>query len=69
MRYVTLGEVLELHRRIIQQTGGASGVRNLAALESAVAQPRMAFEGKDLYPTLRIRQVRWLFLLSKTIRM
>ena len=52
MRYLTLGEVLELHRRIIQQTGGASGVRNLAALESAVAQPRMAFEGKDLYPTL-----------------
>ena len=29
MRYLTLGEVLELHRRIIQQTGGASGVRNL----------------------------------------
>ena len=52
MRYLTLGEVLELHRRIIQQAGGASGVRNLAALESAVAQPRMTFEGKDLYPTI-----------------
>jgi death-on-curing protein len=37
MRYLTLGEVLELHRRIIHQTGGASGMRNLAALESAVA--------------------------------
>ena len=52
MRYLTLGEVLELHHRIIQQTGGASGVRNLAALESAVAQPRMTFEEKDLYPTI-----------------
>ena len=52
MRYLTLGEVLELHRRIIQQTGGASGVRNLAGLESTVAQPRMTFEGKDLYPTI-----------------
>jgi death-on-curing protein len=52
MRYLTLGEVLELHRQIIQQTGGASGVRNLAALESAVAQPRMTFEGKDLYPSI-----------------
>jgi len=29
-----------------------SGVRNLAALESAVAQPRMTFEEKDLYPTI-----------------
>jgi death-on-curing protein len=52
MRYLTLGEVLELHRQIIEQTGGASGVRNLAALESAVAQPRMTFEGKDLYPSI-----------------
>jgi len=68
MRYLTLGEVLELHHRIIQQTGGASGVRNLAALESAVAQPRMTFEEKDLYPTIEHRQVHWLFLSSKTIR-
>jgi death on curing protein len=52
MRCLTLGEVLELHRRIIQQTGGAFGLRNLAALESAVAQPRMTFEAKDLYPTI-----------------
>lgn len=52
MRSLTLGEVLELHRRIIQQTGGASGVRSLTALESAVAQPRMTFAGKDLYPTI-----------------
>ena len=52
MRYLTLGEVLELYRRIIQQTGGAFGVRSLAALESAVAQPRMTFEEKDLYPTI-----------------
>ena len=38
MRYVTLGEVLELHHRIIQQTGGASGVRNLAALAFFIIQ-------------------------------
>jgi death on curing protein len=51
MRYLTLGEVLELHRRIIEQTGGALGVRNLPALESSLAQPRVTFGGKDLYPT------------------
>lgn len=48
MRYLTLAEVLELHRRIIQQSGGASGIRDVGGLESAVAQPRMTFE--DLYP-------------------
>jgi death-on-curing protein len=52
MRYLTLEEVLELHRMALGQSGGAPGVRDLGALESAVAQPRMAFGGRDLYPTI-----------------
>ena len=52
MRYLTLPEVLELHRRLLGQSGGAPGLRDLGALESAVAQPRMTFESKDLYPSL-----------------
>lgn len=28
------------------------GVLNLGALESALAQPRMTFEGKELYPSV-----------------
>ena len=52
MRYLTFSEVLELHRRIILQSGGTPGVLNLSALESAVAQPRMTFGGTDLYPTI-----------------
>jgi death-on-curing protein len=52
MRYLTLSEVLELHRQVMRQSGGAMGVLNLSALESALAQPRMTFAGEDLYPTL-----------------
>ena len=52
MRYLALHELLEFHRRIITQSGGASGVLNLSALESALAQPQMTFGGNDLYPTL-----------------
>jgi death-on-curing protein len=52
MRFLSLREVLDLHRRLIDQTGGAAGVRDLGALESALAQPRMTFGGQDLYPTL-----------------
>ena len=48
-RSLTLVEVLELHRRIIEQSGGAAGVRDLGALESAIAQPLMTFGGEDLY--------------------
>ena len=52
MRYVTLGEVVELHRLVLAVTGGASGLRDLGALESAVAQPKASFGGHDLHPTL-----------------
>ena len=52
MRYLTLSEVLELYRRIIQGSGGAFGIRDLNAVESALAQPRMTFAGEDLYPTI-----------------
>ena len=51
IRYLTLGEVVSLHRRLIEQSGGSHGLRDLGALESAVAQPRMTFGGEDLYPT------------------
>lgn len=52
MRFLTLIEVLELHRRIIKQSGGASGIRDIGLLESAIAQPRMTFGGEELYPGL-----------------
>jgi death on curing protein len=52
MRFLTLIEVLELHRRIIEQSGGAFGIRDVGLLESAIAKPRMTFGGEDLYPSL-----------------
>jgi death-on-curing protein len=52
VRYLTLSEALELHCRIIGQSGGALGVLNLGALESALAQPRMTFGGGELYPSI-----------------
>jgi len=50
MRYLTLGEVVALHRRLMATTGGTSGIRDLGLLESALAQPRASFGGDDLYP-------------------
>jgi death-on-curing protein len=45
IRYVTVEEVLELHRLVLQQTGGITGVRDLGGLDSAIAQPQMSFGG------------------------
>jgi len=52
MRYLGLGDILELYRRIMEETGGVTGVRDLNGLQSALAQPRMTFEGNDLYPSV-----------------
>ncbi len=52
MRYLALAEVVDLHRRLLEATGGAPGIRDLGALESALAQPRMTLAGSDVYPTL-----------------
>ena len=52
MRYLTLGEVVELHQRLLILTGGASGIRDLGLLESALAQPKASFGGMDLHQTV-----------------
>ena len=52
MRYLTVNEVVEIHQRIIQRFGGLAGLRDLGALEAAIAQPRMTFSGEELYPTI-----------------
>ena len=52
MRYLSISEILELHERLIASSGGATGIRDLGALESAVSQPHASFGVQDLYPDL-----------------
>ena len=52
MRYLSITEIIGLHERLLADTGGATGVRDLGALESAVSQPHASFGGQDLYPDL-----------------
>ena len=63
MRYLTLAEVLDLHRRVIEQSGGAEGIRELGGVESAVAQPQMTFGGDELYPTIESKATALCFSL------
>jgi death-on-curing protein len=52
IRYLTLSEVLDLYSQIIEQSGGTLGIRDLGGLKSAMAQPRMTFDGQELYLTI-----------------
>ena len=62
--YLNVEEALVIYVEII----GASNVlepdvRDLAALESALAQPRQTFDGKDLYPTIEEKAAALLYSL------
>lgn len=50
MIWLTVEQILALHRQIIQQSGGVDGVRDAAALAAAVSAPFQTFQRKDLFP-------------------
>ena len=49
-RYLEPEEVLIIHALIIDETGGAHGVRDINLLSSIAERPKMVFGGQELYP-------------------
>jgi death-on-curing protein len=45
-------DVLSIHNILIERFGGIKGIRDIAALDSALKRPYQTFEGRDLYPSL-----------------
>jgi death-on-curing protein len=40
MKYLSVDEVIVIHEYLIDEFGGASGIRDIAALDSALARPQ-----------------------------
>jgi len=53
--YLTPEQILFIHARLIAETGGGHGVRDIGLLDSAIARPRATFDGTDLYPDLFLK--------------
>ncbi|GAB6162382.1 type II toxin-antitoxin system death-on-curing family toxin [Desulfothermus naphthae] len=66
MRYLSLIEILQLHEAIISSFGGARGIRDLKALESAINQPRVTFNEIDLYPDIISKAAALCFFIVKS---
>ena len=47
--YLSLEQILALHKAQIVEYGGAHGLREMGGLESAMARPQMTFGGEDLH--------------------
>ncbi len=50
--FLTLADVVEIHKDQINLYGGQQGIRDMALLESALAQPEASFAGEWLHPDL-----------------
>lgn len=46
--FLTLAEVLEIHKDQIERYGGAHGIRDIGLVESALAMPQAGFGGEYL---------------------
>ena len=50
--FLTVEDVIQLHEESLIRYGGGSGIRDLGALESAVAMPQQSFGGQFVHEDL-----------------
>ena len=58
MRKISKAQVLLVHERLINQSGGSTGIRDEGLLESALAAPYQEFAGISNYPTIEEKAAR-----------
>lgn len=59
--FLSLAEVLEIHRDQIERYGGKTGIRDLGLLQSALAMPAAGFGGRYLHGDLFEMAAAYLF--------
>jgi len=61
--FLSVEDVLEVHRRVVEEFGGKAGLRDRGLLESAVAMPRSTFGGRELHTDLVAKAAAYFFHL------
>ena len=51
MIWISAEDVILIHSRVIEGSGGLDGLRDRDGLEAAISAPMQTFDGKELYPT------------------
>lgn len=51
MIWIEEEDIILIHRRIIQTTGGIDNLRDRAGLEAALSTPLQSFAGQELFPS------------------
>ena len=64
MNLLTTDDIIRLHKGIIAETGGDSGIREVGMIDSAVNSIYGGFGGHELYPTLEEKAARLCYGLT-----
>jgi len=64
--FLTLDEVVEIHRDMIERYGGSAGIRDLDLLESAIAMPQAGMGDQYFHSTLFEMAAAYLFHIVQT---
>lgn len=51
MIWISVEDVILIHSRVIEGSGGLDGLRDRNGLEAAVFAPMQTFDGQELYPS------------------
>ncbi len=54
-KYLSESDILLIHSRVVDETGGLHGIRDWNAIQSVAGQPQQAVFGKELYPTVFLK--------------
>lgn len=65
MKFMSLIEVLEIHRDQISRYGGATGIRDMELLKSAFGTPMATYRGEFLHTDVYEMAAAYLFHLVK----
>jgi len=55
MELLDIENVILFHKKIINQTGGSNGIRDLGLIESALNRGLITFGGRELYESLEMK--------------
>lgn len=64
MILLTVEEIIALHNKLIEKTGGSHGLREQSLLESAVYSAMSAFGDNEAYPTVEEKAARLMLSLT-----
>ena len=64
MILLTVEEIIALHDKLIERTGGSHGLRDQSLLESAVYSAMSSFADNEAFPTVEEKAARLMFSIT-----